>query len=96
MRKRFLALKSNEAIYVRSLEKRRKSHRISLPKAIAEEILRVITVSDVVSPSLPSLGKLATHDVLKTTHYEIQSIHSLNQNVGISLKPEKRTYIDFW
>ena len=55
MRKRFLALKSNEAIYFRSLEKRCKSHRISLPKAIAEEILRVITVSDVVSPSLPSL-----------------------------------------
>jgi hypothetical protein len=98
LRKRFLAQTSNEAVYVRSLEKRLfklltglkqlrlskqcKSHGISLAKAIAEEILRVITVPDVIlQPDL---------------HYEIQSSHLLNQNVGISLKPEKRTYIDFW
>jgi hypothetical protein len=71
LRKRFLALTSNEAVYVRSLEKRLfklltglkqlrlskqcKSHGISLAKAIAEEILRVITVPDVILPSLPSL-----------------------------------------
>jgi hypothetical protein len=59
LRKRFLALSSNEAVYVRSLEKRLfklltglkqlrlskqcKSHGISSAKAIAEEILRVIS-----------------------------------------------------
>jgi len=66
LNKRFLALTSNEAVYVRSLEKRLfklltglkqlrlskkyKSHGISLAKAIAEEILRVITVPDVILP----------------------------------------------
>ena len=72
MRKRFLALTYNEAVYVHSLEKRFfklltglkqlrlskqcKSHGISIAKAIAEEILRVITVPDVVLlPSLPSV-----------------------------------------
>jgi hypothetical protein len=71
LRKLFLALSSNEAVYVRSLEKRLfklltglkqlrlskqcKSHGISSAKAIAEEILRVITVPDVVLPSLPSV-----------------------------------------
>ena len=71
LRKRSLALTSNEAVYVRSLEKRLfklltglkqlrlskqcETHGISLAKAIAEEILRVITVPDVVLPSLPSL-----------------------------------------
>ena len=62
MRKRFLALTSNEAVYVRSLEKRLfklltglkqlhlskqcKSNGISLAKAIAEEILRVINYTE--------------------------------------------------
>jgi hypothetical protein len=71
LRKSFLALTSNEAVYVRSLEKRLfklltglkhlclskqcKSQGISLAKAIAEEILRVTIVPDVVLPSLPSL-----------------------------------------
>ena len=71
MRKRFLVLSSNEAVYVRSLEKclfklltglkqlrltkQCKSHGISSAKAIAEKILRVITVPDVVLPSLPSV-----------------------------------------
>ena len=82
MRKRFLALSSNEAVYVRSLEKRLfilltglkqlrlskqcKSHGISSAKAIAEEILRVITVPDVVLPSLPPVHLAFLTVIVKT------------------------------
>ena len=71
LRKRFLALTSNEAVYVRSLDKRLfklltglkqlrlskecKAEGISLAKATAEEMLRVMIAPDVVLPSLSSL-----------------------------------------
>ena len=70
-RRRFLALTSNEAVYVRSLDKRLfklltglkqlrlskecKAEGISLAKATAEEMLRVMIAPDVVLPSLSSL-----------------------------------------
>ena len=71
LRKRFLALTSNEAVYVRSLDKhlfklltglkqlrlskKCKAEGISLAKATAEEMLRVMIAPNVVLPSLSSL-----------------------------------------
>ena len=71
LRRRYLALTSNEAVYVRSLDKRLiklltglkqlrlstkcKADGIILAKAIAEELLRVMIVPDVILPSLSSL-----------------------------------------
>ena len=71
LRKRFLALSSNEAVYVRSLDKRLlklmtglkqlrlskqcKSEGISLAKAIAEEIINVMIEPTVQLTSLASL-----------------------------------------
>jgi hypothetical protein len=71
LRKRFLALTSNEAAYIRSLDKRLlklitglkqlrlskqcKSQGISLAKAIAEEIMNVMIEPTIQLPSLASL-----------------------------------------
>ena len=71
LRKRFLALTSNEAVYIRSLDKRLlklmtglkqlrlskqcKSQRISLAKAIAEEIINVMIEPTIQLPPLHSL-----------------------------------------
>ena len=71
LRKRFLALTSNEAVYIRSLDKRLlklmtglkqlrlskqcKSQGISLAKAIAEEIINVMIEPTIQLPSLHSL-----------------------------------------
>jgi hypothetical protein len=71
LRKRFLALTFNEAVYIRSLDKRLlklitglkqlrlskqcKSQRISLAKAIAEEIMNVMIEPTIQLPSLASM-----------------------------------------
>ena len=71
LRKRFLALTSNEAVYIRSLDKRLlklmtglkqlrlskqcKSEGISLAKAIAEEIINNMIQPAIQLPSIPSL-----------------------------------------
>ena len=96
LRKRYLALTSNEAVYVRSLDKRLiklltglkqlrlstkcKADGIILAKAIAEELLRVVIVPDVILPSLSSLR---------------DSIDSFTESECWNfLKQRKRTYID--
>jgi hypothetical protein len=89
LRKRFLALTSNEDVYVRSLEKRLfklltglkqlylskqcKSHGISLAKAIAEEILRVSQPGYTKYPSAKRFKTPCTEGIFKPPLSELET-----------------------
>jgi hypothetical protein len=104
LRKRFLALTSNEAVYIRSLDKRLlklmtglkqlrlskqcKSQGISLAKAIAEEIINVMIEPTIQLPSLHSLH--TTIDSFSNSETKKEDLYRLLVN----LKFEDKCILD--